>query len=95
MRQKTSDDGRAANVDAPAGGRAASPEIRPAPDPTRDYGFLGLMVDTADFEGLIWTWYRGGGKFHARKAATTPPEPADGLIASGTVAVAMALRSTY
>ena len=52
-------------------------EIRPAHDPTREYGFLGVVVDTTNLEGSIWTWYREGGKFHARKTATIPAEPAD------------------
>ena len=52
-------------------------EIRPAHDPTREYGFLGVVVDTTNLEGSIWTWYREGGKFHAKKTAVIPPEPAD------------------
>jgi selenium-binding protein 1 len=52
-------------------------EIRPAHDPTREYGFLGVVVDTTNLEGSIWTWYRENGKFQIRKTATIPPEPAD------------------
>jgi selenium-binding protein 1 len=52
-------------------------ELRPAHDPTREYGFLGVVVDTTNLEGSIWTWYREGGKFHAKKTAVIPPEPAD------------------
>ena len=52
-------------------------EIRPAHDPTREYGFLGVVVDTTNLEGSIWTWYREGGKFHAKKTAVIPAEPAD------------------
>ena len=52
-------------------------EIRPAHDPTREYGFIGVVVDTTNLEGSIWTWYRENGKFHIRKTATIPPEPAD------------------
>ena len=52
-------------------------EIRPAHDPTREYGFVGVVVDTTNLEGSIWTWYREGGKFHAKKTAVIPPEPAD------------------
>ena len=50
-------------------------ELRPAHDPTREYGFLGVVVDTTNLEGSIWTWYREGGKFHAKKTAVIPPEP--------------------
>lgn len=52
-------------------------EIRPAHDPTREYGFLGVVVDTTNLEGSIWTWYRKDGQFHIEKTAVIPPEPAD------------------
>src|SRR4051795_3718662 len=51
-------------------------EVRPAHDPVREYGFLGVVVDTTNLEGSIWTWWREGGKFHAEKTATIPPETA-------------------
>jgi selenium-binding protein 1 len=52
-------------------------EVRPAHDPTREYGFLGVVIDTTNLEGSVWTWWREGGKFHAEKTATIPPEAAD------------------
>ena len=52
-------------------------EVRPAHDPSRDYGFVGVVVDTTNLEASIWTWWRENGKFQARKTATVPPEPAD------------------
>jgi selenium-binding protein 1 len=52
-------------------------EVRPAHDPTREYGFLGVVVDTTNLEGSIWTWWRENGTFHAKKTATIAPEPAD------------------
>ena len=52
-------------------------EVRPAHDPAKEYGFLGVVVDTTNLEGSIWTWYRENGTFHAKKTATIPPEPAD------------------
>ncbi len=51
-------------------------EVRPAHDPAKDYGFCGVVVDTANLEGSIWTWWRENGKFHAKKTATIPAEPA-------------------
>ena len=51
-------------------------EVRPAHDPVREYGFLGVVVDTTNLEGSIWTWWRDGSKFHIEKTATIPPEPA-------------------
>ena len=52
-------------------------EIRPAHDPVKEYGFLGVVVDTTNLEGSIWTWWRDGDRFQAKKTATIPPEPAD------------------
>jgi selenium-binding protein 1 len=52
-------------------------EVRPAHDPTREYGFVGVVVDTSNLEASIWTWWRENGTFHAAKTATVPPEPAD------------------
>jgi selenium-binding protein 1 len=52
-------------------------EVRPAHDPTSEYGFVGVVVDTTNLEASIWTWARENGKFSARKTATIPPEPAD------------------
>jgi selenium-binding protein 1 len=52
-------------------------EVRPAHDPVKEYGFLGVVIDTTNLESSIWTWWRDGGMFHARKTATIPPEPAD------------------
>ena len=51
-------------------------EVRPAHDPAKEYGFLGVVVDTTKLEGSIWTWWREGGKFHIEKTATIPAEPA-------------------
>ncbi len=52
-------------------------EIRPAHDPVREYGFCGVVVDTTNLEGSIFTWWREGGEFHAKKTITIPAEPAD------------------
>jgi selenium-binding protein 1 len=55
-------------------------EIRPAHDPSKEYGFLGVVVDTTNLEGSIWTWYKDGDKFAIKKTATVPPEPADAAV---------------
>lgn len=52
-------------------------EIRPAHEPTKDYGFVGVVIDTTNLEGSIWTWWRENGEFKARKTAVVSPEPAD------------------
>jgi selenium-binding protein 1 len=52
-------------------------EVRPAHDPAKEYGFLGVVVDTTNLEGSIWTWRRENGKFSIAKTAKIPPEPAE------------------
>ena len=52
-------------------------EVRPAHEPTKDYGFVGVVVDTTNLEASIWTWWRENGQFKAKKTAVVPPEPAD------------------
>ena len=51
-------------------------EVRPAHDPIKEYGFAGVVADSTNLEGSIWTWWREGGTFHCQKTATIPPEPA-------------------
>ena len=56
-------------------------EVRPAHDPVREWGFVGVVVDTTNLEGSIWTWWREkDGTFNAKKTAVIPPEPADASV---------------
>ncbi|PTB21067.1 selenium-binding protein [Trinickia symbiotica] len=52
-------------------------ELRPAHDPTRAYGFVNSVISLKDLSASIWTWYRDGGKWAARKIIEIPAEPAD------------------
>ena len=53
-------------------------EIRPAHDPAKEYGFCGVVVDTSNLEGAIFTWWRKeDGTFEAKKTITIPPVAAD------------------
>jgi selenium-binding protein 1 len=51
-------------------------ELRPAHDPTKAYGFVNCVVSLKDLSSSIWTWYREGEKWAARKIISIPPEPA-------------------
>jgi selenium-binding protein 1 len=51
-------------------------EVRPAHDPIKEYGFAGVVVDSTNLEGSIWTWWREGDTFHCEKTAVIPAEPA-------------------
>jgi selenium-binding protein 1 len=53
-------------------------EIRPAHDPKKSYGFCGVVVDTSNLQGAIFTWWRGeDGTWKAKKTITIDPRPED------------------
>jgi len=52
-------------------------ELRPAHDPTRAYGFLGVVVSLKDLSASIWVWHRDNGKWGITKVIDIPAEPAD------------------
>jgi selenium-binding protein 1 len=52
-------------------------ELRPAHDPTRAYGFLGVVISLKDLSASIWIWYRDDGKWAIKKVIEIPAEPAD------------------
>jgi selenium-binding protein 1 len=61
-------------------------ELRPAHDPTRAYGFVGVVLSLKDLSSSIWLWYRDPSKKGAngssagwaiKKVIEIPAEPAD------------------
>jgi methanethiol oxidase len=54
-------------------------ELRPAHDPRRSYGFVGVVLSLKDLSSSIWTWYRDEhtGQWATRKVIEIPAEPAD------------------
>jgi len=53
-------------------------EVRPAHDPAKQHGFCGVVVDTTNLQGSIFTWRRkDDGTFEARKTIMIDPQPAD------------------
>src|SRR5690242_13156544 len=53
-------------------------ELRPAHDPTKAYGFVGVVVSTADLSASVWLWQKqDDGTFGVRKVITIPAEAAD------------------
>ena len=52
-------------------------ELRPAHDPTRAYGFLGVVVSLKDLSASIWVWHRDNGSWGVKKVIEIPAEPAD------------------
>ncbi len=52
-------------------------ELRPAHDPTREYGFVGVVVSVEDLSASIWVWHKENGQFAVTKVIDIPAEPAD------------------
>ena len=55
-------------------------ELRPAHNPTKAYGFLGVVISLKDLSSLIWLWHREEGKngnWAIRKVIDILAEPAD------------------
>ena len=52
-------------------------ELRPAHDPTKAYGFAGVVVSLKDLSSSIWLWHRSNGNWQVKKVIEIPAEPAD------------------
>jgi selenium-binding protein 1 len=52
-------------------------ELRPAHDPTKAYGFVGVVTSLKDLSASIWAWHLDGDTYKADKVIEIPAEPAD------------------
>ncbi len=60
-------------------------EVRPARDPRKAYGFVGVVISLEDLSSSIWLWHledgqaggRAGGQWKVKKVITIPAEPAE------------------
>jgi methanethiol oxidase len=52
-------------------------ELRPAHDPTKLYGFAGVVISLQNLASSIWVWYRENGTWQTRRIIEIPAEPAD------------------
>ena len=52
-------------------------ELRPAHDPSKPYGFVGVVVSTADLSASVWLWRLGddGRGDASRRSSRSPPSP--------------------
>jgi selenium-binding protein 1 len=55
-------------------------ELRPSHDPTKTFGFVGVVVSTQDLSASVWAWHRENGTWGVRKVITIPAEPADAAL---------------
>ena len=52
-------------------------ELRPAHDPTKNYGFAGVVISTEDLSASVWLWQRDGDEWRMQKVITIPAVPAE------------------
>jgi selenium-binding protein 1 len=52
-------------------------EVRPAHDPAKPWGVVGVVISVEDLSGSVFLWYRDGDRWAATKVITVPAEPAD------------------
>jgi selenium-binding protein 1 len=52
-------------------------ELRPAHDPNKAYGFVGVVTSLADLSASVFLWYRDGDQWAIKKVIEVPAEPAD------------------
>jgi selenium-binding protein 1 len=52
-------------------------ELRPAHDPNKSYGFVGVVISLKDLSSSVWLWHRTDGDWAIEKVLEIPAEPAD------------------
>ncbi|RFU20461.1 selenium-binding protein SBP56-related protein [Geodermatophilus marinus] len=52
-------------------------EIRPSHDPDATWGFVGVVISTADLSASVWRWHREGDEWRVDEVISIPAEPAD------------------
>ncbi len=52
-------------------------ELRPAHNPDKEYGFVGVVVNVEDLSASVWAWHRDDTKWTLTKVIDIPAEPAD------------------
>ena len=52
-------------------------ELRAAHDPTKAWGFVGVVVSLKDLSSSIWLWHRDNGSWAVKKVIDISAEPAD------------------
>jgi selenium-binding protein 1 len=55
-------------------------ELRPAHNPTRPWGFVGVVVSLKDLSASIWLWFLEKGEWKIKKVIEIPAEPADASV---------------
>ena len=51
-------------------------ELRPAHDPSKTWGFAGVVISVEDLSASVWLWHQDGDGWAVKKVITVPAEPA-------------------
>ena len=51
-------------------------ELRPAHDPSKTWGFAGVVISVEDLSASVWLWHQDGDGWSVKKVITVPAEPA-------------------
>jgi methanethiol oxidase len=52
-------------------------ELRPAHNPSKAFGFVGVVISVEDLSSSVWLWHQQGGRWSVDKVITIAAEPAD------------------
>jgi selenium-binding protein 1 len=52
-------------------------ELRPAHDPAKAWGFVGVVTNAEDLSASVWLWHKDGDQWAVEKVISIPAEPAD------------------
>ena len=52
-------------------------ELRPAHDPSKAFGFVGVVISVEDLSASVWLWHQDGTVWAVDKVITIPAQPAD------------------
>ena len=52
-------------------------ELRPAHDPSKAFGFVGVVISVEDLSASVWLWHQDDDRWSVDKVITIPAEPAD------------------
>ena len=52
-------------------------ELRPAHDPSKAFGFVGVVISAEDLSASVWVWHQDGDRWAVDKVITISAEPAD------------------
>ena len=52
-------------------------ELRPAHNPSKAFGFVGVVISVEDLSASVWLWHRDGPVWAVDKVITIPAQPAE------------------